>query len=316
MPFPRAETTPPVTKMNGTGCRARSGGIQSLGGIECNGDSTRWRKRARSRRPPAARFACFRAAPSELSAPSIRISSSTTPSAVELLHGGERGVFGGRLLDPEVAAGERGDLGQVGDAEHLARPRPAPAGARPRRGPSGRRRRRRPRRTRECATRPFPATVISASITRDSSPPDAASRMGAAGTPGFGASISSTRSAPVGPISSRGSSRTSNEAPSIASATSSSRTRSASRGAASRRRSPSCAASSPRSARARGKPGLGALGGDLGLLEPLALGAAALRVREHRRDAAAVLALEPVVQLEPLLDFLRGGPARPRGESP
>ena len=54
---------------------------------------------------------------------------------------------------------------------------------------------------------PAPATVISASITRDSSPPDAASRIGAAGTPGFGASISSTRSAPVGPTSSRGSSR-------------------------------------------------------------------------------------------------------------
>ena len=64
-------------------------------------------------------------------------------------------------------------------------------------------------------------------------------------------------------------------------------------------------ASSSRSSRARRQLGLGALGGDLGLLEPLALGAAALGVRQHRRDAAAVLALEPVVLLEALLDLLQ-----------
>ena len=45
---------------------------------------------------------------------------------------------------------------------------------------------------------PAPATVISASITRDSSPPEAVSRSGAAGTPGLGAIRNSTRSAPVG----------------------------------------------------------------------------------------------------------------------
>ena len=45
---------------------------------------------------------------------------------------------------------------------------------------------------------PAPATVMSASMTRESSPPDAASRMGAAGTPGLGASRNSTRSLPVG----------------------------------------------------------------------------------------------------------------------
>ena len=86
---------------------------------------------------------------------------------------------------------------------------------------------------------PVPATVISASITRESSPPEAASRIGAAGTPGLGASISSTRSAPLGPTSSRGSRTTSNDAPSIASEESSSSTCSASFGAAFRRAAPS-----------------------------------------------------------------------------
>ena len=79
---------------------------------------------------------------------------------------------------------------------------------------------------------PAPATVISASITRDSSPPDAVSRTGAAGTPGLGASMNSTRSAPPAPISSRGSSSTANDAPSIARKASSATTRRASSGAA------------------------------------------------------------------------------------
>ncbi len=51
--------------------------------------------------------------------------------------------------------------------------------------------------------------------------------------------------------------------------------------------------------------GLGPLGGHLRLLQPLALGAAVLGVPQHGRDAAAVLALEPVVLLQPLLDLLQ-----------
>ena len=161
---------------------------------------------------------------------------------------------------------------------------------------------------------PAPATVISASITRDSSPPDAVSRIGAAGTPGFGASMSSTRSAPVGPISSRGSSshlerrRPPSRAPPAPRAPAS-----ASFGAALRarrrrarrpaRRAPPARAPAPPRARSVATSAL---------LEPLALGAAALGVLEHRRDAAAVLSLEPVVALEPLLDLLQAARAPPR----
>ena len=141
-------------------------------------------------------------------------------------------------------------------------------------------------------------------MTRDSSPPEAVSRSGAAGTPAFGASMSSTRSAPVGPTSSRGSRRTSKAAPSMARASSSSRTRSASRGAA----SALAALTSLRQARSHGQGldprGLRPLDRDLGVLEPLPVGAAALRVLEHGRDAAAVLSLQLVVLLQALLDLL------------
>src|SRR5204863_6058436 len=43
---------------------------------------------------------------------------------------------------------------------------------------------------------------------------------------------------------------------------------------------------------------------DVHALEPVALGAAALRVGDHGLDAAAVLALQAVVQVEPRLDLL------------
>ena len=81
--------------------------------------------------------------------------------------------------------GQRGDLRQVGDAEDLALRRRAPAAAR---RPPGRCCRRSPAsissktrsRRRRCA--PWPA---SASITRESSPPEAASRSGEVGIPGL-----------------------------------------------------------------------------------------------------------------------------------
>ena len=151
---------------------------------------------------------------------------------------------------------------------------------------------------------PVPATVISASITRDSSPPDAASRSGAAGTPGLGASMNSTRSAPVG-------------ADLVARLE-----LDLERGVLHRERRELLAhplgqlrrglrAAPPELRRQLVALGerlrqlrLGALGRHLGVLQPLALGAAALGVREHRLHAPAVLALEPVVELEPLLDHL------------
>ena len=62
------------------GFRAASGAFR-LWEFECTGRS---RRKTALTPPPAAASACLRAAPSELSAPSIRISSSTTPSPVEL----------------------------------------------------------------------------------------------------------------------------------------------------------------------------------------------------------------------------------------
>ena len=147
---------------------------------------------------------------------------------------------------------------------------------------------------------------MSASITRESSPPDAVSRSGDAGTPGLGASRKSTRSAPEGPTSSRGSSTISNDAPSIASAV---QLRDHALGQL----------AAPPSARACGELGrqrralglrLGGrgdrpLGGHLGVGQPVALGPAALGVLEHRRHRAAVLALEPVVAVQALLDLVQ-----------
>ena len=66
--------------------------------------------------------------------------------------------------------------------------------------------------------RPSLATLIRASITRESSPPDAISRTGPAGTPGFGASWKSTVRRPPGPLSGRGETATANRASGIASA--------------------------------------------------------------------------------------------------
>ncbi len=72
-----------------------------------------------------------RAALSSLSAPSIRTSSVTTSRLGQLDDRGARGVGGGVLDDREVAGAERGDLRQVGDAEHLPALAPARAGAAP-----------------------------------------------------------------------------------------------------------------------------------------------------------------------------------------
>src|SRR5271166_6036978 len=100
-----------------------------------------------------------------------------------------------------------------------------------------------------------PATLITASITRESSPPEAISRTGAAGTPGLGAIRNSTVSAPQGP-GSRSPSATSKLAPAIASSASCSPTALAKVLAAAVRaaRSPSAQASSSAIARASSTP--------------------------------------------------------------
>ena len=153
---------------------------------------------------------------------------------------------------------------------------------------------------------PVPATVISASITRESSPPDAASRIGAAGTPGLGAEHElDALGARSGPTSSPRLQRAPRTPRPPSPATR------APRAPARRASAPPSGARPPRSprqlvalrARLRERR-LRPLGLDLRALEARPLGTAALRVREHRRDAAAVLALEPVVQLEALLDHV------------
>ena len=144
---------------------------------------------------------------------------------------------------------------------------------------------------------------------RESSPPDAASRSGEVGIPGFVAISSSTASEPEGAYPSGcGSIETSSRAPSMASSPSSAATLSESGSAALRRPLRSRAASSARrSLRLREAPG--ELAGELvGVLEPGDLPATALGVGEHRLDRAAVLAAQAIDRVEPLLDRLE--PAR------
>ncbi len=93
------------------------------------------------------------------------------------------------------------------------------------------------------------ATPISASITRETSPPEAMSRSGPAGTPGLAAIRNSTTSAPVGP-GSRSCSATAKLAPSMASDASRSRTDSASAGPAASRAACSSSDTLPSATRA------------------------------------------------------------------
>src|SRR5918995_4888271 len=188
-------------------------------------------------RPPRAHaaasssFACLRAALSEASAPSIRHSSATTPSpssastvvrAVSVSADFSirkcaiaSAAICGRWVMLSTWRVSPSARSRSPTARAVCPPTPASTSSKT-----------------SVRDSPVPATVISASMTRESSPPEAASRIGAAGAPGLGPSMNSTRSAPAGPTSSRGSTSTSKAAFSIASAASSSRTRSASRGAA------------------------------------------------------------------------------------
>src|SRR6201999_2347112 len=102
---------------------------------------------------------------------------------------------GGVLFEPEVDVGERGDLRQGGDADDLVLgpERPQTLADDPRRVAA------------DPAAGPSP---LSASMTRESSPPEAASRSGAGSIPGLGATRSSTVSRPEAPCPSGWGSRT------------------------------------------------------------------------------------------------------------
>ena len=153
------------------------------------------------------------------------------------------------------------------------------------------------------------ATVMSASITRESSPPDAISRSGPGGTPGFGAIRNSTASRRW-PSRASGSPR--RRAPGHAHLERASSIATSASSAAPRLREPtrrvdargvsSDASSRHRLARAAASSCSRRAVSSLGAHEPVALGAAALGVLEHGRDRATVLALETRRQLEPLLE--------------
>ena len=308
MPFPRAETTPPVTKMKRVSGR--------LCGMQVSGEFERDWIEPGGRLPPAggvltprpaAPSACLRApAPSDASAPSIRISSSTTPSPASSSTVRERDVR--RPPTSRSGSGRSASAAICGRCvmQSTWRARRAPAAARPPRAPSGRPRRRPPRRTRASADSPAPATVISASITRDSSPPDAAlahrrRRHARVGREHQLDALGAGRA--DAPRAARAAPRT--RRPPSPAPPAPSRTRSASRGAASRRALRQLGrASASRSARASASSASARSVATSASSSRVALGPAALGVRQHRRDAAAVLALEPVVLLEPLLDLL------------
>ncbi len=209
--------------------------------------------------------------------------------------------------------GHRRDLGQVGDAQHLARVAERAQALTDRAGGLAADagvdlvEHQRPRRAdpRDGHQREHHARQLAARR--------ALADRGGRAPPGSGASRNSTRSAPVATISSRGSSTTSKAAPSIASDPSSSLTRLGQlrRGLGPRR------AQLARQRRPLGDRGL-ELG--LGLLERpprrsrcrSTLGPAALAVLEHRGHGAAVLAQDAVVGVEPRLDLLE--PLRVRVE--
>src|SRR5688572_6483013 len=129
MPFPSAETTPPVTKIKRVS--GRLCGIKSLGNpVYSPGRRTALRPSGGRDQllGVAARGGVGRLGaehPAQLGHYAV---------ALERLEGREGGVRLGGLLDPEVARGQGGDLRQVGDAEDLAgvaeRPEPLPDGPR------------------------------------------------------------------------------------------------------------------------------------------------------------------------------------------
>ena len=132
-------------------------------------------------------------------APSMRTISATSSSPATRSTVAAVSPPAALLLDPEVGRRQRGDLRQVGDAEHLAAlgELAQPLADRPRGVAADRRRR--PRRRPACARPRRSPSPLSASMIRESSPPEAASLSGEVGIPGLVATSSSTVSAPFGP---------------------------------------------------------------------------------------------------------------------
>src|SRR5687767_7013219 len=114
IPFPSAETTPPVTKTKRVSGRLCD--IKSLGNPVYSPD------RRTTLRPSGGREQLLGvAAGGGVGCLGAEHATQLGHHAVALerLDGRERGARLGGLLDPEVACGQGGDLREVGDAEHL-----------------------------------------------------------------------------------------------------------------------------------------------------------------------------------------------------
>ena len=154
------------------------------------------------------------------------------------------------------------------------------------------------------ASAPSWATPMSASMTRESSPPEAISRSGPAGTPALGAMRNSTESAPAGP-GSRSCRAISKLAPSMASSARRSRTARASRGAAFARVARSAPAAVAWSARAASSSAMPRSSATSAPASSSRRDAAALGVGEDVGDRAAVLALQALEHGQALLGGLQ-----------
>ena len=262
-----------------------------------------------------ARVRALRGARRRSSAPSIRTSSPTTCGSASSTTVVQRRLGVRVLVDREVPVGERGDLRQVRDAQHLAAARRARAAARRRRARSGRRCPRRSRRTRASPATPSLATPSSASITRESSPPEAISRSGAgrhAGVrreqdlDGVGA-----RGARLGSLSTTSKRRALHRQ--LGELLAHGALRAAAPPSRARRAAPARARRArPRAGSSSAAPRLERV---LGAAQLVVARAAALGVLEHRLDRAAVLSLEPLEHGQALLDGVeraRLGLERPR----
>ena len=245
--------------------------------------------------------------------PSIRASSSTRPSPSSRA----TRVSGPAAARPASRSGSASsrvgrDLRQVRDAEHLERAAERAAACCRRRRPRARRCRRRPRRrSASSRARRSCASVFSASMMRDSSPPDTMRASGRRSSPGFGETKNSAGRCPrsVHGALGRGaaSNRTSNRVRSIASSPSSRLERARElerppRGAARESsRAPSRYAVARRRELARRAPPTRS--------SPCSRSCSsrAQRVapRDHVGERRAVLALQPLEQREPLLDLLQ-----------
>ena len=256
-----------------------------------------------------------RGASSPLAAPSMRTISATSSSPSTRSTVARASPSTVRFVDPEVRRGQRGDLRQVRDADHLAvarqRAKPLADGARRVAADPGVDLVEHQRRL--AARSPSP---VSASMIRDSSPPEAASRSGDdSASPGWsrpgtrpsrrrrgrsprdGARARPRAGPPPSPA------RASSAADPLARAPAPPRARPS----PSSRREPGRARLGRRRAAASSSAARSSAFSSRSISLPAALG-----VLEHRLDRPAVLSLQPIERVEPLLDTARAARARPR----